>query len=732
MEPGLNLRLLPSGDARLGQARGKPQGVQSASFKLAILLFRAALGGMALLLLAGTSAAQCALNATSPSVTICQPSNGSTSSSPVAVVAGTTDNAHPVMAMKVYVNNVAAYSVQAGQLSTSLNMTGGKHSVTVNAWDSGGNVFKTTVTITVTAAGTAPVSVAISPSSAALAPGQTQQFTSTVLNTSNTAVSWTVDGFYSGNTTVGTITTNGLYTAGTSLGQHNVMATSVADPTKSDTAIVTVTSPSTGGGPCAPTSGTPSLTICNPVSGASVTSPVHVQAVGASNTAITKFMVYVDYQLAYQVLNTASIDTTLSMSAGTHNLTAQFYNGAWVKQSESFVVTAAPLPVTVSLSPTSASVPAGGTQQFTASVQNTSNTAVTWSTTGGTITGTGATVTYTAPTTLGPYTVAATSVADSTKSASATVTVTSAAAGFPSSSHVFVVMEENQDFSQVFPAGLATNCYSSAMPYLCGLAAANGMASNFYANAHGSALDYIYNTSGGDWTASPSYCAGWGCKSTISKDNIVRAITAAGMTWRGYFEDMPYQGYMGWDTANYVVRHNPFRWYSDVAGSDDQQSNMYPFTQFAADVNANTFANFSYIIPNMLDDAEGDGGESANALLSSADTWLQANLPSLLATPPFQPGGDGILIVTFDEGDEAGDSGDSSTDNSCSPSQSSGCGGHIPFVMIGPNVVDGSTTSNIYHFQDMLHTVIHLLGLSDYMNGAAGAADIALLPGVGQ
>jgi hypothetical protein len=29
----------------------------------------------------------------------------------------------------------------------------------------------------------------------------------------------------------------------------------------------------------------------------------------------------------------------------------------------------------------------------------------------------------------------------------------------------------------------------------------------------------------------------------------------------------------------------------------------------------------------------------------------------------------------------------------------------------------------------MLQTIIHLLGISDYMNNTSGAADIALLPG---
>jgi acid phosphatase len=329
--------------------------------------------------------------------------------------------------------------------------------------------------------------------------------------------------------------------------------------------------------------------------------------------------------------------------------------------------------------------------------------------------------------------VTATSTADTTKFASAAVTVTSTVQSFPRSNHVFVVMEENQSFSEVFPSGSATNCTSAGMPYLCGLAAANGMALSFYANDHGSLKDYLYNTSGSDWTVSPYNCGEAVCASigAVTGDNIVRALTGANLTWRGYFEDMPSQGYLGGNTANYAQKHNPFVWYSDVANSVTQQDNMYPFTQFAQDLSTNSFQNFSYIVPNLLDDGHGTGSQSSASLLATADSWLQTNIGPLLSAQggPFQPGGDGILIVVFDEAEQTGVSGDSATDSSCSPTQSTGCGGHVAFVMIGPNVIAGSTTSNTYQIQDMLHTIIHLLGMSDYMNNTNGAADIALLPG---
>jgi endoglucanase len=80
--------------------------------------------------------------------------------------------------------------------------------------------------------------------------------------------------------------------------------------------------------------------------------------------------------------------------------------------------------VNVSVSPTTATLNGGGTQQFVATVTGNSNTAVTWSLTGvGTLSSGGL---YTAPATVvntTTATVKATSVADTTKSASATVTI---------------------------------------------------------------------------------------------------------------------------------------------------------------------------------------------------------------------------------------------------------------------------------------------------------------------
>ncbi len=84
-----------------------------------------------------------------------------------------------------------------------------------------------------------------------------------------------------------------------------------------------------------------------------------------------------------------------------------------------------PATLALSISPSTASITTGGTQQFSASVTGTSNTGVNWlASGGGTISSTGV---YTAGNNPGSYTVTATSLADGSTSAQAKVTVTATA-----------------------------------------------------------------------------------------------------------------------------------------------------------------------------------------------------------------------------------------------------------------------------------------------------------------
>ncbi len=90
--------------------------------------------------------------------------------------------------------------------------------------------------------------------------------------------------------------------------------------------------------------------------------------------------------------------------------------------SLSYTFTTQPGPVAVTISPSTATVTSGGTQQFSAQVQNSDNQSVTWSATAGTVSATGL---FTAPSVTSDTTVTmtATSIADPSKSGYATITV---------------------------------------------------------------------------------------------------------------------------------------------------------------------------------------------------------------------------------------------------------------------------------------------------------------------
>jgi Calx-beta domain len=93
------------------------------------------------------------------------------------------------------------------------------------------NVATTSVTVT--------SNLSVSPHIAAITFNQSKQFTATVPG--GGTVTWSVDGINNGNSTVGAISSGGLYSAGTAAGVHTVAATSAANPAQSAASTVAVT-----------------------------------------------------------------------------------------------------------------------------------------------------------------------------------------------------------------------------------------------------------------------------------------------------------------------------------------------------------------------------------------------------------------------------------------------------------------------------------------------------------
>jgi hypothetical protein len=291
-------------------------------------------------------------------------------------------------------------SITAAGLYTAPASIASSQTVTVKATSVADPTKSATATVTLNP----PVSVTVTPASATLTQSQTQSFSATVTNTGNTAVTWSLS------PVVGSITAAGLYTAPASIASSQtvtVTATSVADPTKSVTASVTLTPPVT-------VSLTPSSVSLLPSKSQTFTATVS----GTSNTAVTWSINPASTSLVSGA--TTAVYVAPSTAPTTQSGTLIATSMADPSKTATALITLLQA-ITVSISPSTVSLAPSGTQQFTATVLATSNTAVTWSINPsvGTISSTGL---YTAPSSIltsQTVTVNATSVADSTQSASA-------------------------------------------------------------------------------------------------------------------------------------------------------------------------------------------------------------------------------------------------------------------------------------------------------------------------
>ncbi len=81
-------------------------------------------------------------------VTVSSPTPSATISGAVKFVAS-AKAINPITAMRIYVDTVSKYAVSAASINTTLTLSTGTRAITVQAWDSKGNVYKSSFTITV-------------------------------------------------------------------------------------------------------------------------------------------------------------------------------------------------------------------------------------------------------------------------------------------------------------------------------------------------------------------------------------------------------------------------------------------------------------------------------------------------------------------------------------------------------------------------------------------------------
>jgi acid phosphatase len=248
----------------------------------------------------------------------------------------------------------------------------------------------------------------------------------------------------------------------------------------------------------------------------------------------------------------------------------------------------------------------------------------------------------------------------------------SAVTSIPNFKHVIVVMYENHGWDQI--VGDTTDA-----PTFNSLATQYAQMTDYDAVFHPSLPNYLAITSGSNDGIT------YDCKTcVVNVKNLADQIEKVHKTWKTYAEDLPSPGATGISyggTNGYVKRHVPFMYYRDIVKSKTRRAHIVPFTQLAKDVKTKKLPNFSLIIPTLNDDMH-------NGTIAQGDAWLKKHIVPLLKSPAL--GSNSVVFVVFDEALD---------------SDTTGGGGHIDVLALGPQVMPGSTFTGLTSHYGLLATI---------------------------
>jgi hypothetical protein len=339
-----------------------------------------------------------------------------------------------------------------------------------------------------------------------------------------------------------------------------------------------------------------------------------------------------------------------------------------------------------------------------------------------------------------------------------------AAGSLPPVRHVFVIMLENEDYSATFGN-------PSAFPYLAGTLVKQGaLLTQYYATGHESNDNYISIVSGqppnaqnqADCQAFTDFAggvllpdgieSGTGCVYPANVQNIGTQLSAAGLSWKAYEEDMgndpnretaacAHPAINAQDNTQsaeagdgYPTRHDPFVYFHSVIDNQSycdahvvalgSPSGAMPAaalkgeTGLATDLKkAATTPAFSFITPNLCNDGhdypctnESDAGSAAADIDRFLSTWV----PKITGSPAFKQ--NGLLEITFDE------SGGPTSDASACCGEQPGPGSPLPgilgpgggvvgAVLLSPYIKPGTVSSTPYNHYSSLATWERIFGL---------------------
>ena len=244
-----------------------------------------------------------------PGVTVLSPQNNATVPTNLRTVAFAT-SAYPITGSAVYVDDVLFLKNYTNNVDNYVSLSPGWHHLVLQAWDSSGKVFKTSLYVNAALTplpGFVPV-LTVTPRQAF---GARLTVTASTSQSLGSGLSSTIN-FGDGAVVTGP-TASHTYN---SIGNYLVTAVVSDSAGNSGTTAATVR---VNAPPTPPSPGTV-VTINSP--GGQASSPVHVSASTSSSASYVAMVLFVDGNPIYSAAGT-NLDTFASMSAGTHSLLVQ-------------------------------------------------------------------------------------------------------------------------------------------------------------------------------------------------------------------------------------------------------------------------------------------------------------------------------------------------------------------------------------------------------------------------
>lgn len=267
--------------------------------------------------------------------------------------------------------------------------------------------------------------------------------------------------------------------------------------------------------------------------------------------------------------------------------------------------------------------------------------------------------------------------------------------------HVFVIVEENHDWSTIYK--------NSEAPFINNTLLTNGAFANDYHNVdkdfselHPSEPNYILLEAG--MIAFPDHVfttdnAPSDKNSTDSDNHLSFILADNGYSWKSYQEDISGTDCPINAVNNYAPKHNPFIYFQDVVGNPPNSANKYcqkhvrPLSELQNDLQTGHVSNYNFITPNLQNDMH-DGS------VAQADTWLSQIVPMITNSPMFKK--DGVLFITWDEGNEDNDKNNS-----------------IGMIIESPFVKKGYSNSISYSHASLVKTIEEIFHLSPMLGFAS-------------